>query len=521
MKSLSPAHLTANRTLAAASLCAVLAHLALSLLFPQQAWITPVTWITLYALALAVTVHELRHTTPAARWRWRLIGLNFLLAIGSFLCILYGEYLQAAHIAAFCPQAAWLNDFLHALRALPLLLAVCTPEEADRRMHRLLDILQVVLIAVIFLVLFTPGLFTNPVDLAPIQSDLFNRYSYAQSLIITLLSILAVVTAKTADSRHFHRVLAIYLSIGLPVALWTNHFLINTWHVPPASPLFVPSDFCLLAFISAVPLLRTRTGPKEPSRKLVFLRLGAAAFLPLFALLASMILAIAGNHPILGILGGLVSLALFGTRSAYGQYQLLATQWNLQSANQQLEVLSQHDPLTGLYNRRWFGEFFSLEWQRAQRSHQPISLLLIDVDHFKLYNDTLGHAAGDLCLQTVAKLFALQLRRTSDAVARYGGEEFVAMLPNTNQEGAHVVALRMMQALEEVAIPHAASPFHQVTVSIGGATWQTPETGTPAASEMTPETMFLLVDAALYEAKNQGRNQIRMKQPQTPNLIQA
>jgi diguanylate cyclase (GGDEF)-like protein len=508
MTSSPPLRLTANRALAAAALAVVLAHLALSLSYPQQAFITPIVWITLYALALAVVVNEFRHTSPAARWRWQLISINFALAIGSFLCILYGEYLQAAHIANFSSHAAWLNDFLHALRALPFLLVVCTPEETDRRIHRLLDIAQVILISLVFVALFTPGLFAHPVDLAPLQSDLFNRYSYTQSILIAALALLAVFTAKTAESRHFHRALAIYLWIGLPVAVWTNHILINTWSVPPASALFVPSDLCLLAFAFLVPSLRNRIGPKEPSRKLIFLRLGAAAFLPLFALLASMILAIAGHHPVLGIAAGLLSLALFGARSAYGQFQLLAAQWDLQSANQQLEVLSQHDPLTGIYNRRWFADSFTLEWKRAQRSGQPISLLLIDVDHFKLFNDSLGHAAGDLCLQTVTKLLALQLRRNSDALARYGGEEFVAMLPNTDKDGAHQVAERMMDALETMAIPHPASPFERVTVSIGCTTLSDPNS--EIAAEITPEKMFLAVDSALYQAKNHGRNRIQI-----------
>jgi diguanylate cyclase (GGDEF)-like protein len=491
--------LTGNQLVASAALGVVGLHLCLGLLKPQQAWITCVAWITMYALALVVTFMEYCKATPSARWRWRLVSINFTLAICGFLCILYAEY-----VVRFSPQAEWLNDLLRALRGLPFLLAVCTPEEMERRANRLLDILQVVLIAVVFLLLFTPGLLLKPVGLAPLQATLFNRYNYTQSVILALLALLAVFTAKTAESRHFHRVLALYLWIGVPTAMWTNHILINTWNVPPASVLFVPSDLCLLAYVIAVPFFRNRVGPREPSPKLVFLRLGAAVFLPLFALLAGMILAIAGNHPVLGVAAGLVSLALFGVRSAYGQLQLLSAQWELESANARLETLSQHDALTGLYNRRWFAEAFALEWKRSQRSSLPLSLLLIDVDYFKLFNDTRGHAEGDFCLRTVSSLLEAQLRRSNDALARYGGEEFVAMLPNTDIEGARQIADRMMQALTELGFSHPASPLGFVTVSIGGATWDGADT------EMTSEQMFLFVDAALYEAKRRGRNCVRL-----------
>jgi diguanylate cyclase (GGDEF)-like protein len=481
-----------------AAMVVVLLHLCLGLLYPQTAWITCAAWMTMYALALATALLESRIAPPGSRWRWELASVNFTLATIGFLCILYGEY-----IVRFSPQAAWLNDLLRAFRALPFLLLVCTPEEAERPINRLLDFGQITLIALIFLVLFTPGLFTHPIGLAPLAANLFNSYSYTQSVVIACLSILAVFTAKTADSRQFHRALALYLSIGFPIALWTNDILINTWNVPPASALFVFSDLCLLVFIFAVPMLRYRIAAREPSRKLVFFRLGASAFLPLFALLASMILAIAGHHPILGITAGMISLLLFGIRSTYGQFQLLSVQWALQSANLQLETLSQHDPLTGLYNRRWFDETFVLEWERAQRSTLPLALLLIDVDHFKLFNDSRGHAQGDSCLQTVSSLLARQLRRSTDSLARYGGEEFVAMLPNTDADGARIVAERMVATLAESAIAHPASPFAIVTVSIGAAV------RIPSDFGPTRENFFSAVDAALYQAKNQGRNSIR------------
>jgi diguanylate cyclase (GGDEF)-like protein len=482
-----------------AAVAVVLLHLCLSLLLPQQAWITCTSWIVLYALALATALREARVSSSDARWRWRMVAINFSLAICSFLCILYAEYW-----VHFSPTAAWLNDLLRAYRSLPLLLAVCTPEESEHRLNRSLDVLQLFLIAAVLFALFLPGFPGG--HMAPPDPELVNRYNYTLAVILALLALLAVFTARRSDARLFHRVLAMYLWIGVPVNLWTNHVLINTLDVPSASALFVPSDLCLLAFIVAAPFARKAIAPRAPSRRLLFLRLSAPAFLPLTAMLAGMLLAVAGHHPVAGIAFGVTGLALFGFRSAHGQYQMLSAQWNLESANERLEALSQRDPLTGLYNRRWFSEAYVHAWSRAQLSLQPLSILLLDVDHFKLFNDTQGHAAGDHCLQTIAATLGLHLYRPGDALVRFGGEEFLVMLQNTDAEGAERVARNLLEAIAQLHLPHSASPLGFVTFSIGRATW------TGSQLDMTSEGLLLEADCALYSAKKDGRNCVRPAQ---------
>jgi diguanylate cyclase (GGDEF)-like protein len=331
-----------------------------------------------------------------------------------------------------------------------------------------------------------------------------NRYNYTQSILLAFLALLAVFTAKTADSRLFHRVLALYLFIGVPIGIATNHVLIYLLRVPSASALFVTGDLCLLVYVIAVPCMRSTVAPKEPSRALFSLRLGAAAFLPTLAILVSMLLAVAGHHPMLGVVASILSMVLYGVRSTYAQMRLFSLQWRLQSANEQLEDLSQRDPLTGCYNRRWFSEQFELEWIRRQRSHEPLAILMIDVDHFKLFNDTRGHADGDVCLQAVAKALDGALYRSTDALVRYGGEEFVAMLPNTDMEGLGRVAGKMMGVLDELQFEHPASPFGVVTVSIGGVVWK------GSGGSMPQEQMLVMADKALYEAKRDGRNCVRL-----------
>jgi len=483
-----------------AALSLVALHLCLGLLVPYVMFITPAAWITMYALATAMTLLEAREVPARTRWRWRLVALHFLLAIGSFLSILYVEYLS--HQSS---GAVWLNGLLRSYRTLPLLLAVCTPEEEDRRVNRALDILQIALIAVIFFALFTPNLQLSLQGvIAQLPADLVNRYSYSVSTILALLAFIAVFTAKTADSRMFHGVIALYLSISVPASIWTNQVLIRTWGVPPSSVLFVVGDLSLLAYIAAVPLSRGRFKEKQPGLPMLFVRLAASVFLPLLAMLASMLLAVEGHHPVLGVVFGVGAMALYGLRATYGQFRLLLAQWDLRSTNERLEMLSQRDPLTGLYNRRWFAEQFPVEWRRAQRGDQPISLLLLDVDHFKLYNDTRGHAEGDFCLQTIATLLVDQLSSLGDALVRWGGEEFVVMLPATDMDGMRTVARRMEDALAELRLPHPASPFGVVTVSIGGVTWFRPDGAT------NPDNLVMRADAALYEAKAMGRNRIHL-----------
>jgi len=487
-----------------AALTLVALHLTLTLLAPTHEWITPTAWIGLYTLALVATLHAAHEAPPRARWRWRMFAINFTLAICSFLAILYAEY--PAHGNPNASAAAnWLNDLFRAWRSLPLLLVACKPEERQVSLNRLLDTCQIVLLAIIFFVLFYPPFLTNAGG-GPPDPLLVNRYSYTLAILLGLLALLATLTSRTSDSRHFHHVLALYLAIGVPINLWTNHILINTLNVPPASPLFVPSDLCLLAFVFAIPWLHDGSQPKSPSRKLLFLRLGSPAFLPLFVLLASMLLGTAGHHPAIAVTTGVAGLVIFGIRSAYGQFQLLSVQWNLESDNQRLEDLSQHDSLTGLHNRRWFDETFFAAWSRAQLLHQPFSILLLDIDHFKLFNDSQGHVAGDACLRSVSQIISTQLNRSGDALARYGGEEFVILLIGTDREGAAHVAQTIMQAIADAHLPHPASPFGYVTLSIGGISPDTSAPGIPC------DDLLVQADTALYEAKQQGRNQIRIHQ---------
>ncbi len=173
----------------------------------------------------------------------------------------------------------------------------------------------------------------------------------------------------------------------------------------------------------------------------------------------------------------------------------------LQHANEQLETLSQKDALTGLYNRRYFENKLDSEWKREGRDRKILSLMVVDIDYFKLYNDTYGHAEGDECLKSVADVLSAALHRPADIVARIGGEEFVVLLPDVDANGANSVSQQMHAQLRQASLIHATSPLGDyVTISIGIAS-------VVPSRDATPLGLFKAADEALYRAKSMGRNQ--------------
>lgn len=173
----------------------------------------------------------------------------------------------------------------------------------------------------------------------------------------------------------------------------------------------------------------------------------------------------------------------------------------------QLQVLlreqATHDPLTKLYNRGYLDSALEREMARCRREGVPLSVAMIDVDHFKNYNDRYGHPAGDACLRKVAATLQGSARRPGDLVARYGGEEFSLVLPNTDSTAARQMVEAVRQAIEALSIPHEQSPAGRVTISIGVATMA-------RGSENDVEGLLRAADQALYRAKRAGRNQVRV-----------
>jgi len=174
----------------------------------------------------------------------------------------------------------------------------------------------------------------------------------------------------------------------------------------------------------------------------------------------------------------------------------------LAEANAELERLASEDPLTGLANRRRFLEHAGLEWRRAVRTRSPLSVILLDVDHFKRFNDACGHPAGDRCLQALGRLLGERVQRAGDLAARWGGEEFIVLLGGTDREGAILVAERLRAGVECQRLPDPGPDgSHRVTVSLGVAT-VAPDEG------VTLDELIAAADGALYRSKAEGRNRV-------------
>jgi two-component system chemotaxis family response regulator WspR len=185
---------------------------------------------------------------------------------------------------------------------------------------------------------------------------------------------------------------------------------------------------------------------------------------------------------------------------------LRQSQQQLLETNLELQRLTNSDGLTGLANRRYFDEYFSAEWKRAEREQSSLSLLMIDVDDFKLYNDTYGHLAGDTALKQVAESIGYFARRPTDLAARIGGEEFVLVLPSMSREHMEVQADKLQVAVHALGIAHASSSNDaKVTVSVGGAS-MVPQRGS------LQEKLVEAADQALYRAKRGGKNRVEIAQ---------
>ena len=171
----------------------------------------------------------------------------------------------------------------------------------------------------------------------------------------------------------------------------------------------------------------------------------------------------------------------------------------LADENRQLSAVASIDELTGIANRRTFNQTLDIEGRRQARAGGELSLLMLDVDYFKQFNDRYGHLAGDACLKKLAITLQQSLRRAGDLAARFGGEEFVSILPMTDTPGAVATARSILQAIAALNIPHAGSPYGVVTASVGIGTW-------PAGTAFRQSELIERADQALYHAKRAGRN---------------
>lgn len=309
-----------------------------------------------------------------------------------------------------------------------------------------------------------------------------------QNVCIAGFALLRWASTDLPDRRAFFRVLAIYALTYLAAAGYINH-------VAEYSPFGRYADLVIDLPFLLLAVLALRARESVPARARPRLRhavqAGGPMILPLLLLVIATLVVDHARH---WALAGFVAAILgFGLRSMLLQIGLLERQ-------AALDALARLDGLTGVANRRQFDVVLQAEWSRASRQESALSLLLIDIDHFKRFNDTYGHPAGDRCLREVAATLRATAVRGGDLVARYGGEEFAVVAPATCAESARELGERLRAAVQ--AIPAGILP-QAVTISVGVA-------GMRPSLAQAPETLLAGADAALYAAKRAGRNRVEM-----------
>jgi diguanylate cyclase (GGDEF)-like protein len=340
--------------------------------------------------------------------------------------------------------------------------------------------------------------------------------------VLELLLVAAAAALVQRDVEGVRR--ATLVLLALSSALSVAGTLLYAWYVQVGNdsllrPYFVERALhvTLLASAALWQLLPRSHGlarPAEPSKGRRLLR---QSLPQLAAALSLVVLVVAGGgsrakpRMLSAVLGTTFVTALLLYRQNVVARENLRLYEDLDQAHRRLSLqavelaeMATVDGLTGIPNRRAFDACLDEEWRRAARQRHWLTLVLVDVDHFKAYNDTYGHTRGDECLRAVAQALARSCRRAADLAARYGGEEFVLLLPETDPPGAQVMVTRVLEAVRDLAAPHESSSCAAiVTVSVGAVSLV-------PAKEGTALVALEQADAALYEAKGNGRNQGRL-----------
>lgn len=500
MSASAPDTVAEHGTVAAARTDALAARLAIALpLIFLPAHIT-VAWLTRDPFALGTLACETLAALIAALacgWRaqrsggrerlaWTLIAAAML-----FWSLGVGWQLLAALTESHALGTGAISMLLFVLYGVPLVFMLASPD-GDPWRARLVDgVLALVLGGLFGAYIFSFVQLSGVSDQAG-ESALAMMFDI-QNLFVAIFALFRYRASAAEVERRLFGVLATFSWAYLLAAAAYNHLIDETSSTLVSVGVGLP--FILLAVLS---LSRLDGSPVPPGNAMLarVARTGSPLILPLSLLIVSA--ALVPKMPALAIAGCVAATMGYGLRA-------VLTQLHGMSERDRLAQLSQIDALTGLPNRRQFDEALRRELVRAQRGGQGLALLMIDIDHFKLLNDTLGHQAGDERLRDVAERLQAFATRATDVVARYGGEEFAAILPGASPAEAMAVAEAMRAGVEELALASPA-PNGRVTVSIGAA--RLTDIDNDAGQRLIERA-----DAALYDSKRGGRNRVTAAWP--------
>jgi diguanylate cyclase (GGDEF)-like protein len=449
--------------------------------------------------AAVASYRRSRQSTGVLRTKWALVSLA--LVIVSFAFILA---FKRAYLLREFEHAAGILDFVLYLKGLPLLLAISIPDnDRGAASFAWIDTVQALLAACLaYFVIFSTFPISNT-TYWPI-CDPFSIYAFdIENFGLAAAATLRVFARPTGEESTFYRSLCGFLWAHALVVGFLNYYAIYRWRVPASSILFVAADIPVLTLALAATYCRSQPRPATAlaTRNSISILIESGS--PIFFTLAVLVLAayIVRAHLYLGIGSIALALLIFGLRTGIVQLHQIRVQHQLRQAKELSEAEALVDSLTGTANRRSFDRTLESEWRRAERTQQPLSLLMIDVDAFKELNDNYGHPKGDECLVLVANALGESLQRPGDFLARYGGEEFAVILSTTDLEGSRQVAKSLRLAVLAAEIPNRTRLGPYVSISVGVARC------VPSASS-SPETLVVAADEALYRAKRNGRNRV-------------
>lgn len=491
------------RPVLAIALPILVLHSAASLLLPGRGFVTCAGLIACYVLAWYVATRRAVRSTGTMRNRWTLVSVGFGLGVISFSLTLFRQ------CVLYLPDGiAGLEDVTLLLRGLPFLMAVVLSKRERSPVFVRLDFAQGALAIVVACVAFLFAFPSPGGGFVPVSSLLaIDRLAIANLIVATAATIRLFAYGNQEETR-FMRMVCAFLWTNAIFTAFVNLVAIHRWQVAPGSLLLVLGDLPVLAMAIACSLPDAPRSPSQSERpKASFLESGTSFLFPfaIFLMAASIV----PIHFYLGMFCVTLSFVLYALRSTVLQTRFLAVQDQLRTVNDRIRDQALLDGLTGIPNRRSFDLTLAREWKRAQRTFQPIALLLLDVDHFKRLNDTYGHLTGDQCLVEIASILRVNLAREVDFAARYGGEEFAVVLAGTGPEGAWTVAEMLRHAIEQHSFPAKDdAPNLSITASIGIASIipAPPDDRIPEEEQDHPAILIAAADQALYAAKRSGRN---------------
>jgi len=467
-------------------------HLLVSTCLPERLAPLSTLFIILAQIAVIVAAWRVsRKLDSSIRLLWWLLAASVGFHAMAMSLDLFSEAFQLP-VQNYVPG---LSVYCSMLYGVPLLVAVSMP--FDRRIVRVARATNALFSLAVGVLLYVQifSLLTLQGSANRADAVLMLRMFDLLDLFLAAAATIRWFASDHPSERRFFRAIAIFLWVDALLVAIHNRVLIR--HD------YVWLDLCISApyAVLAVLIMSSRNVPRPvtASHGTRILQGGSTIFLSVALLVMGVMTA--RTHFWLGLAAALLAILGYGTLSAFAQSRWREVEESLILSNETLEGLVGVDSLTGIPNRWAFDETLEKECASAWRARAPISLLMIDVDHFKLLNDSRGHQVGDACLIRIAGALRAALPRMTDFVGRYGGEEFSAILPTTNRRGAEAIALKLCHAIEELRLNHPTSPFGVVTVSIGVATCD-------GSTHPSATGLVWSADQALYEAKDGGRNRV-------------